>query len=423
MVKLPIRLRLTLWYVLLMGLTFAAFGIFLHTRFQHSLMETHDASLQRIVTQTLASFDLEEDFTENGRLFFELNQPITGVALRMISVDGTVWDTYGEPSIWGEGDLTPGYTTLGTWRILTQPILTADGTQLGWLQASQTLDRVNITLADFRAQLFWGIPLVLILAGAGGYFLANRALSPITRITETAHEITAHDLSRRLAYPGPTDEIGQLAQTFDEMLARLQSAFQREHQFTSDAAHELRTPLTTLKGQIEVTLSRPRPPEEYEMKLRDLGVQVDRLIRLTNALLFLSRADQGQHAWDPTLLNLTELLDVIAEQIHPLAQDKAIILDIALPPELPVEGDPDHLTRLFLNLFDNAVKYTPRGGQITLRASRTPAGVEITLHNTGPGIASEHLPHLFERFYRIEADRSRETGGDGLGLAIVQEIV
>jgi heavy metal sensor kinase len=289
------------------------------------------------------------------------------------------------------------------------------------MQAAQSLDTVNTTLADFRTQLGWGLPLVLILAGAGGYFLANRALSPITRITTTAHEITAHDLSRRLDYPGPADEIGQLAHTFDEMLARLHDAFRNEQRFTSDAAHELRTPLTVLKGQIEVTLSRPRPPAEYETKLHELGVQVDRLIRLTNALLFLSRSDQKQLSWHPVPLNLTDMLEVIVEQFQPMVEKKNLSVQMILPPALPVVGDPDHLTRLFLNLLDNTVKYTPRGGQITIQAPRAPA--RITIHNTGPGIPPEHLPHLFERFYRVDADRSRETGGDGLGLAIAQEIV
>ncbi|NUM48523.1 MAG: HAMP domain-containing protein [Anaerolineales bacterium] len=423
MVKLPIRLRLTLWYMLLMAITFAAFGAFLFFRFQHSLRAALDASLQLTAAQMMATIDLEEDLAENGRLAFELNQPIGNMALRLVSADGTVWDAYGDTGVvWGAP--ASGFVTLfapAPWRTYTQPIFMADQTLVGWLQVAQSLEPVNTTLANFRAQLGWGLPLVLVLAGAGGYFLASRALAPISHLTQTAQGITAHDLSRRIAYHGPADEIGQLALTFDQMLTRLEEAFQREQRFTSDAAHELRTPLTVLKGQIEVTLSRPRLPDEYETKLLELNQHVDRLIRLSNALLFLSRADQNQIAWHPVPLNLVDLLQVMAEEIRPLALARSLTFDVSLPEPLWMIGDPDHLTRLFLNLLDNAVKYTPAGGQITLRVNA--ALRQVVLFNTGPGLAPELLSHLFERFFRADTARARPAGGDGLGLAIAKEIV
>jgi len=429
--QMPMRLRLTLWYVLLMAITFTAFGVFLFARFQSSLMDTLDASLQVTVSQTVSSFDPEEDLAETGRLAFEKTgaNPTAGFTMRLVSAEGVVWDTYGNsPAVWGRTD--SGYTTqkgveagADEWRVLTQPILAKDGTVLGWMQAAQSLEAVTEILQDFGDQLLLGMPLVLLLAGLGGYFLANRALRPIQHIATTAQEITAHDLSRRLEYRGPADEIGQLARTFDGMLERLQEAFRRERRFTGDAAHELRTPLTVLKGQIEVTLSRPRKREEYANKLQELGTQVDRLIRLSNALLFLSRSDQNQLAWEPAPLNLGELLPVIVEQIQPLAQERGLALEANIPTDLPTYGDTDHLTRLFLNLLDNAVKYTPPGGQITIGATRDPARTGIVIHNTGPGLAPEHLPSLFDRFYRADSDRSSETGGTGLGLAIAREIV
>lgn len=423
---IPIRLRLTLWYVFLMAVTFAAFGLFLYARFQRSLMDSLDASLQLAVAQTIAGFDIAEDLAENGRLILEHIGPSSSFAMRLLSAEGNVWDASGEAIvIWPATE--PGFITQNgdspQWRIYTQPILTVAGERAGWVQAAQSLEEVNRTLQDFRDQLLWGIPLVLLLAGLGGYFLATRALRPIERIAATAQEITAHDLTRRLDYRGAADEVGRLARTFDGMLARLHDAFRGEQRFTGDAAHELRTPLTVLKGQIEVTLSRPRKPAEYEQKLRQLGEQVERLIRLVNALLFLSRSDQKQLSWNPLALNLSELLEVIVEQIRPLAQEKDLTVQQNIPLDLPVVGDTDHLTRLFLNLLDNAIKYTPRGERITLQASRAPAGTRVEVHNSGTEISPEHLPHLFDRFYRVEADRSRETGGDGLGLAIAQEIV
>jgi len=147
------------------------------------------------------------------------------------------------------------------------------------------------------------------------------------------------------------------------------------------------------------------------------------LIRLSNALLFLSRSDQKRLAWNPTVLNLADILESITEQVYPLAEEKNLALDAAIPASLPIYGDTDHLIRLFLNLLDNAIKYTPPKGRIHLKAIRDAAQVRVEVHNTGAGIPSEHIPHVFKRFYRVEGDRSSQSGGAGLGLAIAYEIV
>jgi len=294
---------------------------------------------------------------------------------------------------------------------------------VAWVQAAQSLAPVNDTIKGLRIQLLLGIPLVLFFAGLGGYFLANRALRPIRQITETAQEITAQDLSRRLAYRGARDEIGSLAMTFDQMLERLRSSFERERRFTGDAAHELRTPLTVLKGQIEVALNRRRSPAAYEKTLQELSAQVERLIRLSSGLFFLSRSDQQKLSFEPVDFDLQEWLEILVEQLEPLAREKGLKISLNVPADLSVYGDSDHLIRLFLNIFENALKYTPMGGQITITALKAPEETQILIHNTGPGISQEHLPHLFERFYRVESDRSSQTGGSGLGLAIAHEIV
>ena len=419
--KIPIRLRLTLWYVLLMALSFTTFGILLYARFQHSLINTLDTSLQNVAAQVLATFDVEEDLLESGKLLLERTDPPgDDFAIRLISAENEVWDVYGsEAVVWTA--LKEGFTTEQGWRVFSQPIMDVGSMPVRWIQTAQSLQNASDTLEDFRSQLYWGIPLVLLLAGLGGYFLADRALRPIDEITRTAHTIEAGDLSQRIAYAGPPDEVGRLAQTFDQMLERLGAAFARERRFTGDAAHELRTPLTALKGQIEVTLSQNRQPEDYQRTLQGLAEQVERLIRISNALLFLSRSDQGRDSWEPYSLNLGDLLHTISEQIEPLAQEKNLRFERNIPTTLPVFGDADHLIRLFLNLLDNAVKYTPSGGQIILRAYLSQAGVQVVIRNSGPGIPTEHLPYLFDRFYRFQADRSSQSGGTG--LAIAQEIV
>jgi heavy metal sensor kinase len=429
---LPIRVRLTIWYIFLMALTFGLAGGYLLFRFQSSLIKAVDATLQLAVSQSLSSIEDESETLTFDQSDYNLARQFTGsnFALQLLSVDGIVIDTLGSvQNIPQWGSTVTGFSTPSVpgdderWRVYTQAIASPDGREIGWIQAAQSLETMTDTLQDFRDQLLWLIPLILLLAGIGGYFLAGRMLRPIDRITRMAAEIEASDLSLHLGYLGPADEIGRLTQTFDRMLERLKSAFESERRFTGDAAHELRTPLTVLKGQIEVTLSRNRSKAEYQKTLHGLAAQVERLIRLSNALLFLSRSDQKRLSWEPTPLNLSELLAVILEQIQPLAEEKSLVLASEIPNELPLFGDTDHLIRLFLNLLDNAVKYTPSEGQINLRASCLPSGVQVVIHNSGPGIPPEHLPHLFERFYRVEADRSSQTGGSGLGLAISREIV
>lgn len=414
--------------MLLLAITFIVFSFYLIFRFQYSLQSAIDSSLQITVSKTISAFD-EEDYIETGRLTFEqeglLQVDSPDFAMRLISADGDVWDEYGaaqDVSTWGA--LEAEYSTQqNEWRVYSQPVLNSKGEIIGWVQAAQSLHSVYETVEDLRDQLFFGIPLLLFFAGFGGYFLATRALRPIDEITNTAQQITAQGLSKRLDYQGALDEVGRLAQTFDEMLTRLQSSFERERRFTADAAHELRTPLTVLKGQIDVTLSRKRNSVEYENKLHELSTQVERLIRLSNALLFLSRSDQNQISFQATSVNLCELLDVLIEQFQPFANKKGLKLIKKFSNELFVYGDNDHLIRLFMNLLENALKYTPADGEIILDAVKESNKIQITIHNTGAGISQEHLPHLFERFYRVDEDRSSQTGGSGLGLAIAQEIV
>lgn len=290
------------------------------------------------------------------------------------------------------------------------------------MQVAQSLNPLQTVLETLLTQTLLGLPLALALAGLGGLVLSGRALRPIERVTQTAQAVSASDLTRRINYRGPTDEVGRLAVTFDRMLDRLHMSFKRERRFTADASHELRTPLTAIKGRIGVTRSRPRTVAEYAHALADVEGEINRLIRLSGDLLYLSRLDQGEPRPPLRMMDLGDLLDTITEQMEPLARTRNLTLHAQVAPGLAVRGDLDHLTRLFLNLLGNALKYTPSGGTITVRAEKHAREVLVAVSDTGPGIAPEHLPHLFERFYRVEADRSRQTGGTGLGLAIAREI-
>jgi heavy metal sensor kinase len=426
-----LRVRLTAWYVLLLGLTMALFSGYLYLRTEHNLLAQVDAGLQVAASQALATVDEENGHTafqntENAQAVArQMSQ--AGFAARLIAPDGTVWHNLGDAApLPIRAPWTAGYVTLDgggdQWRVYSQPIRTPDGHVLGWLQTAQSLELVREMLGNLRTQILLGLPLVLLVAGLSGLFLADRALRPISRITRTAQSISASDLMRRIGYQGPADEVGRLAATLDRMLDRLQAAFERERRFTADASHELRTPLTALKGRIGVTLSRPRTPVEYQSTLEDLETEVDRLSRLSTDLLLLARLDRGHLPWQPALLDLAELLAAIVEQIKPLAEAKGLTLVEEVPRGLLLCAEHDYLLRLFLNLLDNAIKHTPRGGRVTVRAEADDTQVHVVVWDTGPGISPEHFVHLFDRFYRTEAARSRDTGGAGLGLAIAYEI-
>jgi heavy metal sensor kinase len=429
---LTLRARLTLWYVGLLGLSLVLFGGYLYVRVQRSLVAQVDAALQGALTQAMATIEEQDDDwpslqeTGEGRLV-EPQLLQTDFAVRLLAPDGRIWQQVGGEQV--APPLLPpssGYVTIDAgdthWRIYTQPIHRLDGRLAGWVQAAQSLAQMQRALASLRTQALLGLPLALLVAGGSGLWLADRALRPIDRITRTAQSIGPNELDRRIAYRGPSDEIDRLAATIDQMLERLATAFVRERRFIADASHELRTPLTALKGRIVVTLDRPRPPEEYQAALRDLEREVDRLIRLSNDLLVLTRLEQGDLPWQPEILNLGDLLAAIAEQLQPLAAAKQVKLLMRCETDLLVSGAADHLIRLFLNLVDNAIKYTPPGGRVTIQAEATASQAYIAISDTGSGIAPEHLPRLFERFYRVTTDRSRDAGGAGLGIAIAHEI-
>ncbi|MCA9948064.1 MAG: HAMP domain-containing protein [Anaerolineales bacterium] len=429
--RLPIRWRLTLWYLLSFTAILLLFAGFLYWQVQRSLLAQIDSGLQLAATQALVNVD-----GDNGRLAFQNleNSPQLGsrlsddIGIYLLSPQGAVWQKLGHDEEMPQLFPVAGLQTINDkddrWRVYGEAIDLPEQPG-GWLMMVQSLEPVTTTLLALSLQLLWGLPLALLLAGTGGYFLAGRTLRPIDDITRTAQVIHASDLKQRLHHVGPADEVGRLADTFDAMLDRLEAAFIRERRFTGDAAHELRTPLTALKGRIGVTLSQPRQPQQYVDTLQEMEGQVDRLIRLSSDLLFMARLDQGQMAQQWERIDVQDFLGAMVDQIQPLAAAKAIVISQTIPTALTLQGDMDLLIRLFLNLLDNAVKYTPENGRITIHANQDTTDLRITITDTGPGIATEHLPYLFERFYRVETARSRngtEAGGAGLGLAIAHEI-
>jgi heavy metal sensor kinase len=306
-------------------------------------------------------------------------------------------------------------------RVLTVPVR-ADDRTVGVVEVGLSKEEVRDTLDQLLLIIAVAYPLALVIAGGGGVFLAGRALSPIDRLTRVARRITAEDLSQRLNLRLPDDEVGRLASTFDEMIARLDEAFRKQRQFTADASHELRTPLTAIKGQTEVALQRDRDAEAYREVLRKVNGEVDRMIRLVGSLLTLARADAHQIPVGRESVDLGSVISDAVEQVRPAAEEKTIALDVRSNSRIKLKADQDLLLQLMLNLLDNSVKYTPGGGRIQVACRTANGQAEVTVSDTGPGIPAEHLPHIFDRFYRVDKARTRAEGGAGLGLSISQWI-
>ena len=290
------------------------------------------------------------------------------------------------------------------------------------LEAETTLRFVENTLRGLMVVLVVFAALVLALAWLGTGWLARKSLMPIEVLSTTTEQISASSMAKRLILDGSYDELRRLAGTFNAMMDRLQRVFEGQRRFVADAAHEIQTPLTVIKGNLELALQQDRSAFEYREALISNLHEVDRLTALTRSLLTLAQFAGDQ---PPVRLSPLALLPVIQDVISDfsiLAKDRDIELLLQAHTVPLVWGDTDRLKQLFINIIDNALRYTPNAGSITVGLEAAGDNVFITVRDTGPGIAPEHLPHLFERFYRADSARSRDLGGAGLGLAIVKEI-
>ena len=433
-----IRVRLTLWYIALLALILLAFSAALYLTLAHSLYQQVDSTLRVNAEQLAGAVNIEQ-----GQINFQssegdsseaANIRASGYLVRLVDANGRVADTSARLATLpvssaaldaARGGQTPleSVAVKGlTYRLYTRPI-SENGIFYGALQIAQPLDEVDSALRQLLVLLLAIVPLTLALASGGGYWFAQRALAPMDRITRAAQRISAADLRQRLNLNLPDDEVGRLARTFDAMLARLDDAFRREREFTANASHELRTPLTVMRGEIDVTLNRPRTPDEYRRVLRGLGGDVDRLTRLANDLLMLARAEAGKLPLQLGAVNAARLLQAVTEEMRPLAEERGITLRERADETLTLWADEDKLLHILFNLVENALKFTPRGGAVTLSAARAGDRAALSIADTGIGIAPEHLPHIFERFYRADEARASRPGGAGLGLAIARALV
>jgi heavy metal sensor kinase len=302
-------------------------------------------------------------------------------------------------------------------RILTAPATA--GSRNFVVQVAEPMDDFVEAIDRFRSVLWFGIPVLLLAAAGGGYWLSAFALRPVDRMTSVAQTITPQDLSRRVSVPQTGDELQRLGETLNKMLQQIESAVLRITQFTADASHELRTPVALIRTRAEVTLAKPRTNDQYREALSEVLFESERTSALIENLMLLARADTGAETLDYQRTDVSALARAVSAQAQTLAEAKELKWNAAVP-DVPiwVLGDPQALRRLLLILIDNAVKYTPENGSISLALETYDNHAAIRVEDTGMGISEADLPHIFERFYRADKARSRELGGTGLGLSI-----
>lgn len=421
-----VRVRLTLWYVGAMMVVLAVYaaGVFVIIRSNVSkvlddrLHDDFDWASDMLAQRPDGSIAPYEETGEGDSPWLQV-WSLTGdllydtPAARRSPVPGS------DALAAQEGDrivsvpeMTPPFRVMsGGSRIGGRPVV---------VQVARSEEPMWQELSDVLLVLLLGLPLGVVVAGLGGYSLARRALAPVDRMAERARSITAERLRDRLPVHNPSDELGRLASVFNEMLTRLESSFEQMRRFTADASHELRTPLTAIRSVGEVGLRGKRDAAAYREIIASMLEEVDRLAHLVDRLLTLSRADNGEAKLSVDAVDLCELAEEVAAQLDVLAEEKRQSITIERAGTLHWMGDRLVLRQALLNLVDNAIKYSPVGGQITIRVAQSSTDAILDVRDTGPGIPAELQPRIFDRFYRVDESRSRDNGGTGLGLSIAK---
>jgi two-component system OmpR family sensor kinase len=450
-----LRARLTLWYSVVLALLLLVFSLTSYFLFAGGENRRTDADLEELAKSFLVTFQDElKDPDEPGGLQDAARQAmlehrVRGDTLLVVDSAGKIVANSADflPSSAPANSVAARALASSSFQQFIRAALRSDRTyqniaaekgayrayavrfaangQTWSLVILRSLHAQQEILEEIRVAFAWLIPLGVLLASVGGNFLARRSLAPVAAMGAQAERISAENLHDRLAVRNPNDELGRLAQTFNDLLDRLDQSFERQRRFISDASHELRTPVSILRGEAEVALSQPsRSPEEYRESLAVLHEEAQRLARIVEDLFTLTRADAGEYRLTRSDFYLDELAADCVRAARALAQAKHITLSVAPAHEMPVRADEDLLRRMILNLLDNAIKYTPEGGNVSVSCDSASDGYELSVTDSGPGIPVDMQSKIFERFFRVDRARSRtgRDGGAGLGLAIARWI-
>lgn len=430
---LPLRTRLAVWYCAVLATTVVAFSVFALVEMRNTIGGSVDAELR----DRLGGFRkllLKQPPGDSPRgLAAALAEHTGGNDLIRIADRNGAW-VYRSPAVDSlEAQLPPvgnvaQPTTIVTiragglpMRILTTT-LALQGTAYR-VQIGENTGPYESTTARFAQVMLAWIPGLLIVAVTGGFWLSRRALLPVDRITRAARQISVRNLSQRLEVPQTRDELQRLSETLNAMLDRIEEAFQRIERFTADASHELKTPLAVMRTMAELPLRHPGSDGEYREALSGIVRELERTSRLVDDLLCVARGDSGSNALKKARIDLIGVLRAAATQVESMASTQRLSFKREIcDGSIWVDGDRDALQRLFVILLDNAVKYTPPPGDVTLKAATRDGLACVDVLDTGIGIDDADVPHIFERFYRADKARSRDAQGAGLGLAIARWI-
>ena len=305
--------------------------------------------------------------------------------------------------------------------VYAQPLASGQGPG-AVLIVTRSISELQSTLTQTIAFLAVLSVLIVVAGTLLAHRLAGNILEPVRRIASTARSLSQHELHRRVEVDVPPDELGELVETFNGMLARLEASFESLRRFTADASHELRSPLALMRSELEGTLARARTPAEYEQVLRDLEAEVEHMARMVDQLLMLARADAGALQPAATNLDVADFLHETAARWRPMADRRHVLLDVDAPDSGSFAADPDLLRRVMDNLIDNATRHSPAGAAVRLTGAPTAGGWSIEVRDEGPGIPPAARAGLFERFARADDARARDGGGAGLGLALSRAI-
>lgn len=422
----PIGVKLTAWYFLMMAIGMAALGWVALTAMKRSIRITVDEQLgdrlrvvREAVVQNAASDELlRHSFERNSQL--DTEETLLQVSdERGNSIYQSRWLTTHPlpelPSAHGHAaNVRIGRTPL---RVMSSSFVANGHTYT--VLAAVAMDDFYSAVGRFRRVLLVFIPLLLAAASVAGYFMSRRAMAPVDQITTAARDINFHNLSARVPVPNSRDELHRLAQTFNAMLDRIEESLKRVTQFTADASHELRTPIALMRTRAELALRRNRSESEYQETIDRLHRELVRTSDLVERLMLLARADSGIDLLRRTRVNLTSIAREALAQLDPLLQTRRLDLDTRIEDKkVWADGDQQLLKQLFVILLDNAIKYTSDSGKVSVALSANSDFAHFTVSDTGIGIEPADLENIFERFYRADKARSRESGGAGLGLAI-----
>jgi heavy metal sensor kinase len=432
-----LRVRLTLWYmsvlagllILAWGGTFAALFWQLRSQLDHFAIQEIETLEGLLFFTSQSELQMHEDYHNHPE-----SKDVIDRFVEVLSPEGTILyrnqrlgeRMLGGPPFAGEG--------VGGYSVRSERL--ADGTRVRMVSRMHSLEgrRILIRLGHTEKPLWsrmeemllasaFVLPMVLALAGFAGYGLVRRALGPIEQMARRAQEITPQRLHERLPNDDTDDELGQLARVFNETLARLEQAFEQLRRFTSDASHELRTPLAAIRSVGEVGLQRDGTRAEYRDIIGSMLEEVNRLTSLVDNLLTISRADAGSLQLERVPVSIMELAREASGLFEVLVEEKMLVLVLSGDESAAVEGDRLFLRQAFVNVLHNAVKYSPVGGTIAVRVQRSADEVTVEIQDNGPGVPSEDRARIFDRFYRVDKARWRESGGAGLGLAITKWVV